>query len=83
MPYVRAQESGSSHKAILLLEVNAKQAGQLRRDWYAIVDVTEVRTTPAESIADHTSARPGAPGHSPSSANSNHGTDETARAARA
>jgi acetolactate synthase small subunit len=83
MPYVHAQESGSLHKAILVLEVNAKQAGQLRRDWYAIVDVTEVRITPADGIADHTSARSGAAGHPPSSANPNHGTDETARAARA
>jgi len=84
--YLHAQsESGGPKneqtcKVTLLLEVNPKQAGQLRRDWYAIVDVTDVRITSAESITDHASAWPGA-SHPPSSAN--HATDETARAARA
>jgi hypothetical protein len=31
-----------------LLEVTPKQIGQLRRDWYAIVDVTEVQVSIAE-----------------------------------
>ncbi len=33
--------------------MNAKQTGQLRRDWYAIMDVNDVRIAPAESIAEH------------------------------
>ena len=50
MPYVQAQAepSGDMHKVTLLLEVNPKQVGQLRRDWYAIVDVSEVRITSAQ-----------------------------------
>jgi acetolactate synthase regulatory subunit len=43
MAYVLASGSGNSHRADLLLEVNAKQVGQLCRDWHAIVDVLDVR----------------------------------------
>ena len=43
IPYVRAYASGQGHRADLLLDVNTKQIGQLCRDWYAIVDVTDVR----------------------------------------
>ncbi len=42
MPYVQAIPTGHEHTATLLLEVNAKQIGQLCRDWHAIVDVTDV-----------------------------------------
>jgi acetolactate synthase small subunit len=42
-PYVHAAESEAGHQVKLLLEVNPKQMGQLTRDWYAIVDVTDVR----------------------------------------
>ena len=54
MSYVQAQAEpiGELHKATLLLEVSPKQSGQLRRDWYAIVDVTEVRSSVVEDIAD-------------------------------
>lgn len=43
MPYVHACASGHGHRADLLLDVNAKQIGQLCRDWHAIVDVLDVR----------------------------------------
>ena len=43
MPYVVATASGHAHRADLLLDVNAKQIGQLCRDWHAIVDVIDVR----------------------------------------
>src|SRR5689334_12628796 len=43
IPYVLASASGHGHRADLLLDVNAKQIGQLCRDWHAIVDVTDVR----------------------------------------
>ncbi len=78
--YVHAQASpdDKTYKVTLLLEVNAKQVGQLRRDWYAIIDVTDVRVAPAESITGPESAWPGASAHPPS-----HATDQTARAARA
>jgi acetolactate synthase regulatory subunit len=42
MPYVLASAAGQIHCAELLLEVNAKQIGQLCRDWRAIVDVIGV-----------------------------------------
>ncbi len=53
MPYVQAVPTGHEHTATLLLEVNAKQIGQLCRDWYAIVDVTDVRVgVPPKDLAD-------------------------------
>ena len=43
LPYVQAQPAEQqSHKLTLLLDVNPKQAGQLFRDWYAVVDVMDV-----------------------------------------
>jgi acetolactate synthase small subunit len=42
LPYVHAARNESGHQITLLLEVNPKQMGQLTRDWYAIVDVTDV-----------------------------------------
>jgi len=42
LPYVQATPAEHTHTVTLLLEVSAKQMGQLRRDWQAIVDVTEV-----------------------------------------
>jgi hypothetical protein len=60
MPYVQAKKTGQEHTATLLLEVNAKQIGQLCRDWYAIVDVTDVSVSetpedPTELNADWSS----------------------------
>ena len=43
MPYVQAQSSEHDHLVTLMLEVNAKQVGQLSRDWYSIVDVVHVQ----------------------------------------
>ncbi len=72
---------GPTFKVTMLLDVNPKQVGQLRRDWYAIVDVTEVRIASAESVTDHASSSwPGATPHPPATTR---GTDETVRAARA
>jgi hypothetical protein len=47
IPYVQAKKTGPEHTATLLLEVNAKQIGQLCRDWHAIVDVTDVSVSEA------------------------------------
>jgi hypothetical protein len=69
-----------TYKVTLLLEVNPKQVGQLRRDWFAIMDVDDVRIVPADSVADPTATRP-ATGRAPSS--SSRSVEETARAARA
>jgi acetolactate synthase small subunit len=83
LTYVHAQAEPNEPtcKVTLLLEVNAKQVGQLRRDWYAIVDVTEVRIGSAESITHPASTWPDEASHPPSPAS--HPTDETIRAARA
>ena len=40
---VHADASGRDYAVTLLLEVTQKQIGQLYREWYAIVDVIEIR----------------------------------------
>ena len=53
IPYVQAKKTGQQHTATLLLEVNAKQIGQLCRDWHSIVDVTDVSVSEApEDLAE-------------------------------
>jgi acetolactate synthase small subunit len=42
VPWVQAGPSGGDHKITLELDVNAKQVGQLYREWYAIADVIHV-----------------------------------------
>ena len=44
---VHAEYAGQDHAVTLLLEVTHKQTGQLYREWYAIVDVIEVRSSAA------------------------------------
>jgi acetolactate synthase small subunit len=41
---VHAEAAGQDYTVTMLLEVNQKQTGQLYREWYAIVDVIEVRS---------------------------------------
>src|SRR5271155_2462100 len=41
---VHAEGAGQDYAVTMLLEVNPKQIGQLYREWYAIVDVIEVRS---------------------------------------
>jgi acetolactate synthase small subunit len=41
---VHAEGAGQDYAVTMLLEVNPKQIGQLFREWYAIVDVIEVRS---------------------------------------
>jgi acetolactate synthase small subunit len=68
MPYVQAEPADAGHQVTLLLDVNAKQLGQLCRDWHAIVDVVDVRAgVPAEDMADITSNWVASP-HPPASA---------------
>src|SRR5438270_12319782 len=67
MPFVQASASGHGHRASLLLDVNTKQIGQLCRDWYAIVDVMDVRVgVPTAEMLDSASGLPTA--HPPVSA---------------
>ena len=42
---VHAEYAGQDHAVTLLLAVSQKQMGQLYREWYAIVDVIDVRST--------------------------------------
>jgi acetolactate synthase small subunit len=49
MPSVHAAPAGHDHQVTLTLEVNAKQVGQLYREWYAIVDVIQVGSSSAQA----------------------------------
>ena len=67
MPYVQAVAGSHGQRASLLLDVNTKQIGQLCRDWYAIVDVMDVRVgTPTAEMLDSASGL--SSGHPPASA---------------
>jgi len=46
---VHAAPAGREHQATLMLEVNAKQVGQLYREWYAIADVIHVGSASAQA----------------------------------
>jgi len=70
VPYVHAASAGHVHRADLLLEVNAKQIGQLCRDWHAIVDVTDVQVdTPTPEMLEAAAGFAGP--HPPASAGAN------------
>jgi acetolactate synthase regulatory subunit len=71
---VHAEYAGQDHAVTLLLEVSHKQIGQLYREWYAIVDVVDVRSGAA--LREHEEAV-WAP-HPPASV-----AEQSARAARA
>src|SRR5208282_3095100 len=45
LPTVHAEYAGQDHIVTMLLDVTQKQIGQLYREWHAIVDVTDVRST--------------------------------------
>ena len=49
---VHTEYAGQDHIVTMLLDVTQKQIGQLYREWYAIVDVTEVRSTAARAHED-------------------------------
>ncbi|MFZ0771592.1 MAG: hypothetical protein WCA49_15535 [Candidatus Sulfotelmatobacter sp.] len=67
---VHAEAAGQEHAVTLLLEATHKQIGQLCREWYAIVDVVEVRLNTASreheepEWAPHPPASEGAAGQS-------------------
>lgn len=68
MPYVQACADAHGQRASLLLDVNSKQIGQLCRDWYAIVDVMDVRVgAPTPEMLDSATGLPAS--HPPVSAN--------------
>lgn len=51
IPSVHAEAAEHGHQATILLDVNPKQVGQLYREWYAIADVTHVRSGAAHAAA--------------------------------
>jgi|ERR1700683_732647 acetolactate synthase small subunit len=73
---VHAEYAGHDHLVTLLLEATHKQIGQLYREWYAIVDVIDVRSSAA--LREHEEAV-WAP-HPPASEGV---AEQSARAARA
>ena len=67
IPYLHAAAVDGAFRADLLLEVNAKQIGQLRRDWHAIVDVIDVRVAaPTPQMIENLASSFAAP-HPPAS----------------
>ena len=69
LPYVQAEPAEHTHKVTLLLDVNAKQVGQLCRDWHAIVDVIDVRPgTPIRELWDQQHGSWAVGAHPPASA---------------
>jgi acetolactate synthase small subunit len=71
---VHAEYTGQDHAVTLLLEVSHKQTAQLCREWYAIVDVIDVRSSAALREREEAVWPP----HPPASV-----ADQSARAARA
>jgi acetolactate synthase small subunit len=78
LPSVHAEAAGQEHAVTLTLEVSQKQIGQLSREWYAIVDVIEVRSS--ASLRGHEEHATQWGPHPLASAT---GTDQSARAALA
>src|SRR5271169_62743 len=78
LPSVRAEAAPQDHAVTLLLEVTHKQIGQLCRDWYAIVDVIDVRSSP--SLREHENHGTAWAPHPPGSATV---AEQSARAALA
>src|SRR5450755_1265000 len=73
---VHAEYAGQDHAVTILLGVTHKQTGQLYREWNAIIDVIEVRSSPALRAHEEPVWAP----HPPSS---EHVASQSARAALA
>ena len=68
---VQAEPAEHDHRVTLVLDVNSKQVGQLYREWYAVADVKDVRSSAGlQEHMDHAarSTEWGRP-HRPASAN--------------
>jgi len=51
LPRVEAKPAEHDHQVTLVLDVNAKQVGQLYREWYSIADVIHVGSGAAHTDA--------------------------------
>ena len=49
LPFVQAERGETDHQVTIVLDVNAKQVGQLYREWYSITDVIHVGSGAAHS----------------------------------
>jgi acetolactate synthase small subunit len=49
LPFVQAEPGETDHQVTIVLDVNAKQVGQLNREWYSIADVIHVGSGAAHS----------------------------------
>ena len=78
LPSEHAEAAGQDHAVTLTLEVSQKQIGQLSREWYAIVDVIEVRSS--ASLREHEEHAAQWGPHPPASATA---ADQSAQAALA
>ena len=58
LPSVHAEAAGQDHQVSLVLDVNAKQLGQLYREWYAIADVIHVRSGAAQAAGEWATPHP-------------------------
>ena len=81
MPSVQADPAENDHRVTLLLDVNPKQVGQLYREWYAIADVINVRSS--AGLRQHGEQAHGAEWGSPQPPASAGAVGESARAALA
>ncbi len=55
---VHAEAAGQDHAVTVLLDVTHKQIGQLRREWYSIVDVVDVHSSLASVEHGHAAWTP-------------------------
>jgi len=81
LPSVQAEPATHDHQVALVLDVNSKQVGQLYREWYAIADVIDVRSSAGlhEHAATAHAAAWGSP-HPPASAGIDGQSSRTATA---
>ena len=68
LPYVQAEPTEQGHRVTLFLDVNAKQVGQLFRDWNAVVDVIDVKAGVPAKEGTHPAATWTAAPHPPTNA---------------
>ena len=62
---VQAEPAEHDYHVTVVLDVNPKQVGQLHREWYAIADVTDVRSSAGLRAPGEPATREGAEWGSP------------------
>ena len=80
---VQAEPAEHDYHVTLVLDVNQKQVGQLHREWHAIVDVTDVRSSAGLRAPGESATRDGAEWGSPHPPASESPAGQASRAALA